>query len=51
MLLVGGYLFRNEADTIKRFVAAIGQRPCRSVLMMAGDFNTNLEALEESNLR
>ena len=49
-VLVGGcrwnvvvcYLIQNNASTLERFVAAIGQRPWGVNLLVAGNFNTYL---------
>ena len=44
--IVGRYLVPDGASTIEDVVAAIGKRPRGGALLLVGDFNTDLAALE-----
>ena len=44
--IVGCYLASDDASTIEDAVAAISQRPCVAVLLVIGDFKSNLAAPE-----
>ena len=40
--IIGCYLTPNDAQTIERFVTALGDQPRGTALVVAGDFNTDL---------
>ena len=44
--IIGCYLAPNDALTIERVVAAVGQHPCGSELLVAGDFNAKIAGPE-----
>ena len=40
--IIGCYLAPDDARTIERVVTALGDQPCGTALLVAGDFNTDL---------
>ena len=44
----GCYLTPGKTSHIEAVIADISQRPCRSDMLVAGDFNSNLAAPEEN---